>query len=423
MPDQTEKTLSNKVLALYAFLLPSLLLTTPNWSVGVTLLLLIYAMASYRKWAFPELFSLESLLFFTFAFNFIAGFPSYFHGEFDIKILDMGVRYLLMIPLFLFLLGTKNSSLYKSLIMGAIIGSIGAFALAAHEYFYLHHIRVQGFKNIIFFGFLAVSLMFLLLASITVFNNRKSILSLIIAASIISTFTVFSTATKGAIIAIPILSILIGILYRDRLHIRVITLAIVATTIIFFTAYSTMDTFKSRISQSLSIVEKNIFNGKNDIHSSTGTRIEMLRLAYLVLKDSPLTGMSYRQRSSFYTTLVENNVLEETRSEKKRSTNAGHAHNEIMESAASKGIWGIIGVLLLYTTPLIYFSKHLKSTDSEIYTISRTGIIFVAGYIIFGITETPLKWNLTSIFYPTTIMLLWVSIRSRTGFHNEQINP
>lgn len=83
-----------------------------------------------------------------------------------------------------------------------------------------------------------------------------------------------------------------------------------------------------------------------------------------------------------------------------------------MESAASKGIWGIIGVLLLYITPLLFFFKYLNSSDNEIYTIARTGIIFVAGFIIFGLTETPLKWNLTSIFYPTTIMLLWISIKS-----------
>lgn len=345
----------NRVILAYAFLLPALLLTTPNWSVGITLLLLIYAVLNFQSWKLPQLASLESLLIIAFIFNFLAGFPSFFHGEHDIKILDMGSRYLLMIPLFIFMTGCNNHNIYKSLIYGAIIGAIGAFAIAAYEYFYLNHSRVQGFKNIIFFGFLSVSLMFLLITSITQFTQNKIVLTLILIVTILSTFTAFSTATKGAIIAIPILLVVSSFLYKDRLNITLVTVITLSISIMFFTAYSTMDTFKARIDQSINIAEQNITTGKNDIHSSTGTRIEMLKLAYLVLRDSPLTGMSYTQRSAFYSTLVENNTLKETRATRKKEYNAGHAHNEIMESAASKGIWGMMGVLLLYTIPLIYF--------------------------------------------------------------------
>lgn len=160
--------------------------------------------------------------------------------------------------------------------------------------------------------------MFLLLTSITQFTQNKIILALIIVASILSTFTAFSTATKGAIIAIPILLIVSGFLYKDRLNITLVAISTLSIAIIFFTAYSTMDTFKARINQSLNVAEQNITIGKNDIHSSTGTRIEMLKLAYLVLREAPLTGMSYTQRSSFYSTLVENNTLKETRAIRKK---------------------------------------------------------------------------------------------------------
>jgi len=40
---------SNKIVMLYAFLLPALLLTTPNWSVGVTILLIIHAIVNFKK--------------------------------------------------------------------------------------------------------------------------------------------------------------------------------------------------------------------------------------------------------------------------------------------------------------------------------------------------------------------------------------
>lgn len=104
--------------------------------------------------------------------------------------------------------------------------------------------------------------------------------------------------------------------------------------------------------------------------------------------------------------------MTEIRAVRGRDTNWGHAHNEIMEAAASKGLLGIMGVLMLYIAPLLLFMKYLRSNSKFIYSISRTGIVFVVGYVIFGFTETPLRWNLTSIYYPAVIMLLWVSIKA-----------
>lgn len=58
--------------------------------------------------------------------------------------------------------------------------------------------------------------------------------------------------------------------------------------------------------------------------------------------------------------------------------------------------------------PFIVFLKHYISTKS---IWGFTGTIFVAGFIIYGLTEVPLEANLISTFYGFMLATIFAMIR------------
>ncbi|NGZ67834.1 O-antigen ligase family protein [Vibrio aestuarianus subsp. cardii] len=393
----------NNFALLSLFLVPALLLSTNNFSVVVVALTVLFSIYYLIKNRAHCDFNKYDLL--------ITGcLGAYFFASLPITIVDGstfryfqgGSRLLLCIPIYLmfrkaFIL--RPAQAYEWLSIGIIVGSIGTLVLAIYQFFILNMPRVDGFLFSINFGYLACALAFLALC-LSIKSKYKNLLLLAFIASIISTIL---TLTRGAIFAIPILLIFCAVLNWKRLNLKLASTAIVGFIALSLATYWNSDSVKQRIDFTAYEVS-HIIAGDIKAARSTGTRLYLWKAATEAFKQSPFIGLPYDEREALNKQLyAEGKVNEYT-----RDLNRGHAHSQYFEMLASNGILGIVAIIMMLAVPFVVFTQHYRKTNS---LWGYTGAVFVAGFMLFGLTEAPLQANLISAFYGFMLATFFALVR------------
>ncbi|MGC7863961.1 O-antigen ligase family protein [Vibrio anguillarum] len=385
------------------FLVPALLLSTNNFSVVIVAFIVIFSIHYLVKNRTHCYFNKYDLLI-------TCCLGAYFFANLPITIADGstfryfqgGSRLLLCIPIYLmfrkaFIL--RSAQAYEWLSIGVIAGSFGALVLALYQFVILHMPRVDGFLFSINFGYLACSLAFLALC-LSIKSKYKHLLLIAFMASIISTVL---TLTRGAIFAIPLLLILCAVLNWKKLILNLTSVLIVGFIALSLGAYWYSDAVKQRIDFTSNEVS-HIFSGDVKASESVGTRLFLWRAATEAFMQSPLIGLPYDERETLNKQLyAEGKVNEYT-----RDLNRGHAHSQYFEMLASNGILGIVAIIMMLVVPFAVFTQHYRKTSS---LWGYTGAVFVAGFMLFCLTEAPLQANLISAFYGFMLATFFALIR------------
>ncbi|MDE1335124.1 O-antigen ligase family protein [Vibrio aestuarianus] len=394
----------NNFALLSLFLVPALLLSTNNFSVVVVALTVLFSIYYLIKNRAHCDFNKYDLL--------ITGcLGAYFFASLPITIVDGstfryfqgGSRLLLCIPIYLmfrkaFIL--RSAQAYEWLSIGIIVGSIGTLVLAIYQFFILNMPRVDGFLFSINFGYLACSLAFLSLCLSIKKSKYRVLLFLAFIASIISTAL---TLTRGAIFAIPIHLIFCAVLNWKKLSLKLISTVIVGFIALSLATYWNSDSVKQRIDYTAYEVS-HIISGDIKAATSTGTRFYLWKAATEAFKQSPFIGLPYDEREALNKQLyAEGKVNEYT-----RDLNRGHAHSQYFEMLASNGILGIVAIIMMLVVPLVVFIQHYRKTNS---LGGYTGAVFVAGFMLFCLTEAPLQANLISAFYGFMLATFFALVR------------
>ncbi|MEI8672082.1 O-antigen ligase family protein [Vibrio sp. SA48] len=393
----------NNFALLSLFLVPALLLSTNNFSVVVVALTVLFSIYYLIKNRAHCDFNKYDLL--------ITGcLGAYFFASLPITIVDGstfryfqgGSRLLLCIPIYLMFRKAFipcSAQAYEWLSIGIIVGSIGTLVLAIYQFFILNMPRVDGFLFSINFGYLACSLAFLALC-LSIKSKYNNLLLLAFIASIISTTL---TLTRGAIFAIPILLIFCAVLNWKRLNLKLTSTAIVGFIVLSLATYWNSDSVKQRIDYTAYEVS-HIISGDIKAATSTGTRFYLWKAATEAFKQSPFIGLPYDEREALNKQLyAEGKVNEYT-----RDLNRGHAHSQYFEMLASNGILGIVAIIMMLAVPFVVFTQHYRKTNS---LWGYTGAVFVAGFMLFGLTEAPLQANLISAFYGFMLATFFALVR------------
>ncbi|MDC5850461.1 O-antigen ligase family protein [Vibrio europaeus] len=383
----------SKILAGSIFLVPALLLSTPNFSVAiilVTFFVSIYCFIKYRDSLHLTQFDLlvvAVMLSYT-----IANIPVAISDGTTFRYFQGASRLLLCLPIYLLFLqlvrknGTNYFTYYLS--VGVITGSISAFLLAIYQYFYLGEYRVDGFLYSINFGYLACSLVFLSFCLSRVQSRLTSWLYVSFICAVIATSL---TLTRGAIFAIPVIFLFCILLDYRKLNIKLISLGLLLTVLGFVGFYNLSTDFKDRVDFT-TIEITSIAKGDIETAESTGDRLQYWMAAIEAFKESPYIGLPYKERESLNHELYLNGTIGERASQVSR----GHAHNQYFEMLASNGIWGILGFCMLLFVPLTICSVQYLKTQSN---WSYTGAVFICGFTVYSLTEVPLQANLISAYY------------------------
>lgn len=393
----------NNFALLSLFLVPALLLSTNNFSVVVvalTVLFSIYYLIKNR--AHCDFNKYDLLITCCLGAYFFANLPITIVDGSTFRYFQGGSRLLLCIPIYLMFRKafiSRSAQAYEWLSIGIIVGSFGALVLAIYQFFILNMPRVDGFLFSLNFGYLACALAFLALC-LSIKSKYKNLLLLTFIASIISTIL---TLTRGAIFAIPILLIFCAVLNWKRLNLKLASTVIVGFIVLSLATYWNSDSVKQRIDYTAYEVS-HIISGDIKAAESTGTRLYLWKAAIEAFKQSPFIGLPYNEREALNKQLyAEGKVNEYT-----RDLNRGHAHSQYFEMLASNGILGIVAIIMMLAVPFVVFTQHYRKTNS---LWGYTGAVFVAGFMLFGLTEAPLQANLISAFYGFMLATFFALVR------------
>ncbi|MYM60774.1 O-antigen ligase family protein [Vibrio sp. OCN044] len=408
---QNFKVSNEKIAALSAFLVLSLLLITKNFSVAIVCLLLlvsIYSIIKERnniKWD-----KQDTLVVICLSAYLLSNAPLFVIDDWNFRYFKGASRIILCIPIYIFLKHCISiKKIYASpVIWGATVGSLGAFLIASYQFFIEEVGRAGGFLFSINFGYLASLLAVLCIALLKLKRHRwLLILSIILASS-----ATLMTLTRGAIIVIPIALLLYFIFEYKALGLRKITIIVVTCLSALTLIYHSSTTFQNRISFTIKEAH-NILTGHVSSAVSSGGRLMLWKASVEAIKVSPITGLTYSERESLNKDLYKKGIVNSWTTTVQR----GHAHSQYFEQLASGGILGVIALACMLLIPLIYFFRHRNRSNA-----AYVGVFFVLAVSICCLTEAPLQQNLISTFYGFMLALFFAVTQQEIKNHKEVDN-
>ena len=329
----------------------------------------------------------------------------------SLRELDNYARFLFAIPVYIFLRDIKLNPhfIYNSINISSIV--IGLFAL--YLYSTDAQIRIYGFTSTAtIYG--NISMLHFLLSFILLLNANKRSMSLILPllGMIFSLIAVILTASRGPLLAIPLVFLFL-ILNHKRL--------------LFKFKYIILSLFVSMLIIYSSGISDRIMDGYNDIKiqnidnlttswKSTGSIVPRLIIwngSVNMIKKDPYRGVGL---DKFNDNLIEQITNKKIPSIKLDPSNpsAGfnHAHNQYLDIFAKTGIYGLILFLILMFVYLKIFYTTLEyEDDTSIYGL--LGMTTLLSYFAFMLTHVVFAHQQSSLFMLYTLTIFASIISNR----------
>lgn len=207
------------------------------------------------------------------------------------------------------------------------------------------------------------------------------------------------TGTRGGWVALPVFA-LIFMLYRIG---RFSPKAIVATLIILSVLCLPVYLFNQPIHDRINLVEKDLaaFSaGSRD--TDTGIRLQLYQAAAIIFVNHPIIGVGPEGFRLELGPMVKEGRITENAAQ----LGQGEVHNELLAKAAELGIFGVLAMLMLYLVPLRLFYRAMCSVTAPVRQAGMMGLIFVSGFMVFGLTVEVLNLTMAASFYGLTVAVL-----------------
>ena len=119
--------------------------------------------------------------------------------------------------------------------------------------------------------------------------------------------------------------------------------------------------------------------------------------------------MSYDRRSEIMDEYITRNPSSKHIGNDGRSS----SHNEILNALSKKGLFGLVGILLLYLVPLHFFIRMMKRKYNwRVRRLATTGVGVVSALMICGLSEAPLMNVRVATTYSFLLVFLFHAIIS-----------
>ncbi|WP_459570268.1 O-antigen ligase family protein [Cupriavidus sp. 8B] len=143
---------------------------------------------------------------------------------------------------------------------------------------------------------------------------------------------------------------------------------------------------------------------KGDVETSAGARLEVWRIAAKSITTHPWMGVGVGQ---FARILHASDFCKSTKS---AACNLEHAHNDVVEAAATTGLPGMLALLGIFLIPAVLFLRTLRacrSNDNALgVSLSGAGLGVVMASLISGLTQVTMAHQANIVFYAGIIGLL-----------------
>lgn len=327
----------------------------------------------------------------------------------ELEYFDKQLRFLFFVP---FLVLMKRTDIPDKFIWwGAVSAALcaGVYAIAI-KIVSPETIRISAVNNPINFGYFSLIAAFISINGLFFFIKRKKYLYFlpIVAFFMGMTGTILS-GSRGAWLAIPVLAIITIFNFKRHfkpahVFVAVVSGVALAAVIGVFLGGSIV---QSRLFQISSDVKKYFATSDElNIYDNIGLRLEMYRVALDMIENNPVLGVGPGR--------YQHKVLEDIGSGKVNKIIGvfKYPHNDYLTVAACTGIPGLVVFLMtVYFLPL--YILYVYSGRDPGQPLFWAGVIVVAGFMVFAVTNTTLFKNVRIYYYCLTVCAICASLQCR----------
>jgi O-antigen ligase len=312
--------------------------------------------------------------------------------------LEKPLRMLLAVSALALVLATRAPR--RALWWGAICGALASLPFVAYQRFDLEIDRPGGLINAITFGDLSLLLALLsLVAAIDFRHTGKRVLPAALGA-LAGLAASLLTGTRGGLVALlpaAVIFMRLGHVMPGR---RMRALLVASFSLVVAACFVPELGLQERMVQGVDDVRA--WEGGGNKVTNVGIRLELWKGAAMVIHDHPMTGVESNLLKQHFGRYIEQGRLDPV------VLTMPHLHNEVLQALATGGIGGLLAWLGIMIMPLLYFVRTLRQGGAAApqFTPALAGLLVVASYLCFGLTEV-IFWSIKGcMFYALMVFLL-----------------
>jgi len=207
------------------------------------------------------------------------------------------------------------------------------------------------------------------------------------------------SGTRGALLAIPVFVAIYLISRGIRLSMKSILGSLALGILVIAGAYISNSTVQNRM-QEMATEVTTFDQGNRD--TSTGIRWQLYTAAVEIILEHPVFGVGTGGYALQMAPMVAEGKITPIAAEYGR----GEVHNDLLKKTADMGVFGLAALMAVYLVPFWMFQKASKSDSMQIQRAGVMGMLFVSGFMVFGLTAEVLNLTMTISFYSFTIAVL-----------------
>ena len=300
---------------------------------------------------------------------------------------------------------------------GVAAGASAAGGLAIWQKLFLSMDRATGTTQMVQFGNLSMLFGLLCAAGLFWAQGRERFkagwIGFLALGAVLGVVASFLSGTRGAWIAlaasIPVFLPAMNVAgIRKRTLACVIALFIALTSAVYLLPQSGVS---ERIGEA--VTDWRHYSEGAVVEGSVSKRIEMWRGAWQLFREKPLIGWG----ETGYIQQLQ--ALGEVGSISPQAAGYTHAHNELLNALAKKGIVGALILYALYVLPIAWFARFLRGSAPEGLGIGVAGLILPIGYAAFGMTQVSFNHNSGVMVYAFLLaVLMGLSVSTPSSWVN-----
>ena len=331
----------------------------------------------------------------SFFLYFLVTIFNFFIFEVDYRELDNASRFLLTIPIYLFLVNHNVSLSHMPMII-AITSFIYGVNIILH--YTLGYDLIDIFKHSGIIGFYSGLLGFLTVSFVNK-KNHWTLNSFYFLVFAICSYGSILSGARGVWIAQILTFLLILILNPFAWEVKKKAAIILLSCSVLFVSY---------MNDNLSGVKSRIFHGYsgymnyielNITSESVSQRLEMLKAAFLIIKENPLFGIGLNRFHDEKAKLINSGIVS------KQVAKYNHPHNEFISSILEKGFLGLFALVFVLVIPLVHSYRSIRKggRGKDIFILI---LIISSFYFFYSITNGVFDHQNTTLFFAASISIL-----------------
>lgn len=282
--------------------------------------------------------------------------------------------------------------------LGLSCGAMAAGLIALFERLILLYSRASNDMNAIPFGNLALLLGFLSwLATLWWMyrlprlqrSYRRYCLWLSMAGGMAGLLASLLSGTRGGWLAVPLLALMLYVAWRQmpfrKARRRLVARSMATGALLLVVMLVAIP--ETGVSQRLAgaVVDAQEYWQGEDRDGSVGLRLEMWRGGLQLFVERPWTGWGEGRLEAARDALVADHILHPGVSY------YDQLHSDIIDTAARRGVLGLLGLALLYGVPIYLFSRRLGCCSPGVRTLAMAGLMTPLAFIVFGLSQSMLR--------------------------------